>query len=324
METELSELRIALQQRDVALQKSQASIKQLESELTELRGRIISEEKNPTLGTFSTLEQRRYPDIWEETSKVVTFYNPYKTLPGLPIGLNMLDVGDHANPSIKAYPSSIRNNSFEINIDSWSGLVLIGGSCGWLEIAPNDPDFQFGSYSTLEDHPKDQALRHKTRNITFPRPYAEPPQVVVWIAGFNTSIKQNCRIRTFVTEITRTGFTIHIATWEDTILYFGMATWVAYTSTKCGIASGHFSTMGNSLVGQHQEKSTGFVQFGVGVFKHPPRVIVALNSFDLNCKRVMRLAVKASSITAAGMFLDLETWNDSIVSSASASYIALV
>lgn len=282
-----------------------------------------SRPKHPTIGTFSTDELSKRGDPCVQSSEVVKFACPHLAPPGLAIGLTMLDISHKTHPRIKAYQSNVLEDSFKINLDCWADTVLFGASCAWLEITANDPDFQSGNYSTLEDHSWHQHETHNTRKITFRRPYQTPPFVVVWLSAIDMSHDRRWRIRTFATNVTSTGFTIHIDTWDDSLLLSAAASWVAYTATKAGVASGHFSTSDIRSPKQSMSETTGYEEFGPGLFKDPPRVIAALDSFDICNKDFFRLTARTSCISTAGMTWNLDTWYNSVLYLAGASYIAL-
>lgn len=277
---------------------------------------------NPVIGTFDTLEvrpdQSPYPD---RTSKKVSFTNPYSTPPGIVVGFNVLNIAKDANIRVNSYASNIQNDSFSINIDSWGDTKLCYSSCSWLEVAPNDPDFQFGIFDTREDHSVDERQVLTTRLITFPRAYCKPPQVVVWLSSLDLCQDMNGRVNTYADNITATGFTLHIDSRWDSVIHSASASWVAYTGDKPNVHSGRFSTLDVRPLTPHQLYNGGYQRFGSNVFTAPPRVFLAINSFDIGCKEGVRLKVKAS-VSTFGMAWHIDGW-DTHLYSAGASYIAL-
>lgn len=279
---------------------------------------------NPATRAFSTTELRGWWNVRAHTSKVVKFVGKHSAAPMLPTGLTMLDIGSNTSLCVKAYHSHIQKDSCNINLDSWAGTSLYGASCEWLEIGTNDPDWQSGIYDTLEDHPRHEYVMENSRTIHFAHAYSAPPVVVVWLTELDMSKDQDWRVKTFATNVMRTGFTIHINTWGDSVLYSGVATWVAYPATRIGVDSGRFRTLDIHSPKKSQYYTTGYKEFKGNVFTSPPRVLVALDSFDISHDRVLRLVAKVSSITATGMTWHLDTWLNTTVYSASASYIALI
>lgn len=276
---------------------------------------------NPTIGNFNTGEVHHWRHPWERTSKIVSFATTYSTPPGLPVGINTMDIGNNGNIRINAYTSNIGRDRFTINIDSWLDTRIYSAGCAWLQIPSNDPNFQFGRYSTTEDHPHHQT--RTSRLITFPRAYAAPPTVVVMLASLDMQHNKVWRVRTYVSNVTATSFIIHIDTWDDTILHSAGATWVAYPTNMPRVSSGRFDTLDVRPLHPAQLNTVGHVNFGHGVFTTPPHALLAFNSLDIDCCRNMRIRVDYSNMTTAGMNWHISGWGNTVVYSAGASYIAL-
>lgn len=275
---------------------------------------------NPTIGYFNTGEVHHWRQPWPRTSKIVSYGKTYPTPPGLPVGLNTMDIGK-GNIRISAYASSIGRDRFTINIDTWLNTSIYSAGCAWLQIPSNDQNFQFGSYSTKEDH-----TYHQTRTerlITFPRAYAAPPTVVAMLSEVDMQYKKGWRVRTYVTNVTTRNFVIHIDTWNDTILHSGAASWVAYTAGMPGVASGRFDTQDVRPLHPPQLNTVGHVGFGQGVFRTTPHALLAFDSLDVDWRRNMRVRVDYSNMTTAGMNWNISGWGNTILYSAGAVYIAL-
>ncbi|KAG9029150.1 hypothetical protein FRB95_005608 [Tulasnella sp. JGI-2019a] len=165
------------------------------------------------------------------------------TLVGLAIGLNSLDVKSGGNIRVKAYADDQANSSATIHVASWQDTTLNSGGCTWLEVAKNDRDFQYGVFNTTEDHPWTQPKMETIREILFDKPYAEPPKIVCWLNTIDVCFEQKCRIKTYAQNITTTGFTLHISTWDDSILYTASTTWIAYPPNRNNITSGTYNTL---------------------------------------------------------------------------------
>lgn len=243
-------------------------------------------------------------------------------VPGLVVGLTTLDASCDANVRVKAYTSAIQRDCFTIHIDSWMNTTLYGAGCTWLQIEADDRDFQYGSYHTLEDHDWYKYPAQNTRKVNFKRPYLAIPKVVVWLSVIDVGHGSSWRIKSYATDVTAQGFTIHIDSWLDSRLYSAMASWVAYPADTPGIAGGIVSTQSIRSWAQPRASNSAFEAFDVGVFKKQPRVFMALNALDIDRNQNMRLKVKADNVSAAGMTWHLNAWTDTTLYSAGASYIA--
>lgn len=304
----------------------QSSNGQFKKEIADLK-KTISDSvprttKNPVIGTFYAHDVRPPKNPCLKTSLEIPFASPYPVAPGLPIGLNMLDIPNADNIRVSATADNIRADRFEVGIKTWANPIVRDGGCTWLEVEASDPDFQFGKFDTTEDYPWTEQHTHHTRVITFPRPYHTPPKVVVWLTTIDMCFGHDWRVRAYETNVTAKGFTLHIDTWGDSVLYFATATWVAYPADKPNVSSGKFSTLDVRPENCPQLYNSAYVNFG-NTFTTPPRILLAFNSLSISCKSSLRLAVKASNISAAGMSWHLDSWSNTTLYSAGASYIAL-
>lgn len=276
---------------------------------------------NPYIKYFNTGEVHNWRDPWGKTSKVIFFGTTYSEPPGIPVGLNTLDVGNHNNIRVNSFASNIGRDRFRIHIDSWENSLIFSAGCAWLEIQKNDPDFQYGRFCTLEDHLHPQTLT--SRLITFPRAYSAPPVVVVWLAGFDIQRDTFWRVKTYVTNVTATNFVLHIDTWSDTILHSATASWVSYPANMPKVCSGSFGTSDVRPIHPPQLQTDGNVNFRHGIFNTPPHALLAFNYIDINCCENLRVRLDYSSMTTAGMNWHISSWENTVVYSVEASYIAL-
>lgn len=243
-------------------------------------------------------------------------------VPGLLVGLNLVDIDHHKGARVTAFTSLIQRDRFEIHLDSWIDTTLHNAGCTWLELEADDMDFQYGCYHTIEDHPESALQKYNTRKITFKRAYTAPPHVVVWLTMIALGPGGSWRIKSFATDVTAAGFTIHIDTWADSTLWKAAASWIAYPRDRQRVASGNFTTLDLHSWAQPQSYNSAYEAFGNGVFEKPPRVFVALNALDIVRSHAMRLVVKADNVSAAGMTWHLNSWMETVLCSAGASYIA--
>jgi len=63
--------------------------------------------------------------------------------------------------------------------------------------------------------------------IKFTEDFSNPPQVVVAINGLDVGNQANTRVQVQAQDITRTGFTLVVIAWGDTVLYSVWGMWYA-------------------------------------------------------------------------------------------------
>jgi hypothetical protein len=242
---------------------------------------------------------------------------------GFPLGLTSLDESKEHDIRIKAHTEVIKPGQLiRVRLDAWSDTVLYSAGCNWLEVYENDPDFQFGKFSTTEVHPADQPQTQTSSVVTFPIPFDVSPSVVVWLSGFELANNANWRVRAYVTEVTNQSFRIHIDSWSDTTLYAATAWWVAYPSDRPHIASGSYSTIDVRPWNAPQLVTKGHVEFAK-TFPQHPTVYAALHSLDISNGGDLNIHLDTSNITTEGFQWSFETLPGSTLFSAGASYIAI-
>jgi hypothetical protein len=275
-------------------------------------------------GVFNTMDVRPWNMPQLQNSKSVVFSPPYATAPTIAMGLTELDVANSANLRIAASSSGVAGTGFTASLNAWADTVLYSAGCTWLEVPPGDPDFQIGQFNTQDDHPWNQPKQQTSRRISFAPPYAGGvPNVVVWLNELDMANSANARVTAYVTDVDTQGFTVHIDTWADSTLYSGGITWIAYPADKSGVISGTFNTQDVRPWNQPRADTSATIAFPGGGFTAPPRVLVALNTLDVDHGANLRIVASASDITAGGMTWHLDSWADTTLYSAGAAYIAI-
>ncbi|KAF5678672.1 hypothetical protein FHETE_1113 [Fusarium heterosporum] len=256
----------------------------------------------PGASKFSTTEVR--PDYMFEakTSGTVKFTKEFDEPPAMAVGLSCLDLAGDANIRVNAYADDITRDS--------------------ATMAENDPDFQVGKFSTTDDHPWNHPQEKTSSRINFARPYKSSPTVIVWLSLLDMDKRNNWRVHTTASDISPNGFTIHIDTWGDSILYTATAHWIAYLGDKEGVASGSYKASDIRPWNRPMTNNSGRVEFPVNMFQNPPTVLTALNRLDIDCNRGLRVKLGTKGVSAQSMDWDIEGWHDTILYDAGASYIA--
>ena len=275
------------------------------------------------VASFNTMEVRAWNKPEKKAHKRTNFPMTYDSPPKLVVGLNWLDVSKDANIRVIAFADNITTSSADIHIDTWVDTTLHSAGCTWFPVPSDDPDFHVGEFSTLDDHPWQNPQRKTSRWITFERAYASPPKVVVCLDQLDMASGWNWRVKATATHVTARGFLLHLDTWADTVLHAARAAWVAYPSDKPGVVSGSFGTQDVRPSHEPQLSNSGRVVFPCHAFrKAPSAVFVALNSLDVDTCHNLRLKLRMDSVSEDGLSWYIDSWADTILYSAGASYIA--
>jgi hypothetical protein len=277
----------------------------------------------PGSRTFNTTEVRPWKQPSHSASKNILFARPFDAAPGLAVGLNSLDVDRKGGLRVNAYADQVSRSGFRIHIDSWEDTVLYSAGCTWLEVAPNNTDIQIGRFNTMEVNPWGGPQPVTSRRIHFGRAFSAPPRVVVWLNSLDMNSTKNWRVAASATQITPSGFSLSITTWGDSLLYSAGVSWIAYPADKPSMASGTFNTLDVRPWDQPRPGTSGQVGFAGAHFSSSPRVLLGLNSIDADCAYNLRIRLAADRICSTGMNWHIDSWADTRLYSAGASYLAL-
>ncbi|KAF1344042.1 hypothetical protein BDV97DRAFT_402995 [Delphinella strobiligena] len=210
--------------------------------------------------------------------------------------------------------------------------TLYEASATWIEHKHKARDCQSGQFDTqdnLNEAAKSNsgqkgAQRENAKDIRFQRPFAGECEVVCWLSRIDMAGGEtNYRIRAYATNITPHGFTAHIDTWADSILNGAAMCWIAFPKNKPSVQSGNFGTGDVRSWSNPKPKNSARFAFKAGSFKRPPTVLVALNLLDMAGNSDLRIKVDADEVDEQGFRWHLDTWDDSTLYSAGATFIAL-
>src|SRR5438876_5267137 len=93
------------------------------------------------------------------------------------------------------------------------------------------------------------------------------------------------RVRAHATDITSTGFSLHIDAFDESMLFSGGASWIAYPAEKVGVSSGNCRTAGTTPHIRPYDKGivghSGTVKLGTDRFPNMPRAFVAFSMLSV-------------------------------------------
>lgn len=270
-------------------------------------------------GIFTTLEVRGWDRPALTASKVATFATPFAAAPSaVAVGLTRLDIGYSDDVRIKAYANNVSASSLKINIDTSGNTKVYSAGCVWYAPPPTS-DIQTGRVVVQGGEAPRQIT---TKQVTFPRPYAAPPKVIVWLDQLSMPSNKVYRAATTVGPITATGFTLYFNTWEDSVVDIIGTSWIAHPHDKRGVVSGTYHTDEANSPSTAELVNRGRVNFPAGAFTRPPTVLFGLRGIDMGNRRNIRANMTADSVSATGMNWNINAWSDTLLYGAGASYIA--
>ncbi|KAL8710770.1 MAG: hypothetical protein Q9220_004788 [cf. Caloplaca sp. 1 TL-2023] len=276
-------------------------------------------------GQFNTMEVRPSTKPQEKTTKTKLLWKKYDHPPRIPFGLTSLDVSNDKNIRVIAGAADIAQDKFTASLNSWGDTVLYGASLTYLEAGPGFDYLLTGTFHTTEVSKWQDHKSQVSKRINFQHPFdGQPPKVLCWLTTMDMSKDRNFRIKTFATDIDAKGFTAHIETWDDSILYQAGITWLAYPGNHPNVASGSFGTDDIRHADKPQLENSATIKFaaGGGKFDKTPKLAMALTGFDYDHSKNLRLRLSTSAVTKEAMTWHLQAWGDSRMFRGSASYFA--
>ncbi|KAN0129026.1 hypothetical protein V8E53_013176 [Lactarius tabidus] len=284
------------------------------------------------------------------TQRALNFPHPFVDRPRLAHGLREIDIANNANIRVSStlHNITIRKNlpyksnanrrkpvlkalriankgrtclirAADCNIITWGDTTLWSAVADVIAFAPADQDFLTGEHMrSLWRNPDSPA----SVRIDFERPFLTPPKVAVFFNCIELDRSRIWRLYTAATDIDTKGFTLHIETWLDTILYAARVGWIAYPENRGNILNLSVSTGLIHPAGRRGLRHSDELSFKALEMPSVPSVFIALNSLDIDCNAGLRINAYVDNISSNRLNWHIDSWNDTVVYSAGATLIA--
>ncbi|GKZ34376.1 hypothetical protein AbraIFM66950_004607 [Aspergillus brasiliensis] len=260
-------------------------------------------------GEFNTMEVRPWDKPTHENKKEKKFVGKHWATPVTVHGLNWLDVNCGFNIRVDSHIVDPTQEKFTASIRSWADTQLYPAGFNWLEVPhisqsiPSLPLIQTGVFDTEEKREWTKPQLKNSKSVQF---------------TLHTTHPKGCLLPL---DVTTTGFTISIDSWSNTVMHRAIASWIAYPQDAHGIDSGRFAAMNIRLWQKPQHDDTKAVTF-TKCFFQAPKMFIALDEFNYDSAKNLRLKTSVSDVSQDGFTWHLQSWGDSIMYNAAASYLA--
>lgn len=158
--------------------------------------------------------------------------------------------------------------------------------------------------------------------IDFERPFLTPPNVAVFFNCIELERFRTWRLKTTATDIDTKGFTLHIETWLDTILYAARVGWIAYPENRENIFNLSVSTGDILPADRRGLRHSDELSFKALEMPSAPSVFIALNSLDIDHKAGFRINAYVDNISTTRLTWHIDSWNDTVIYSAGVTLVA--
>jgi hypothetical protein len=179
---------------------------------------------------------------------------------------------------------------------------MYSSGCARLSLPTDDDDWQLGTFSTTDDHPADKPRMHTPRTINFTRPCAKPPTALVRMNAFCINQNEIRCVKALASKIMTKGFKVHIDSWNETDLYFGRVSCVAFSSDRLRDVQHKWHQ------GLMRRPPRQFRTSHSKAFKNLPRVFMAVRRLHMGREGGLRIMLSATNITKTGMTWHINSW----------------
>lgn len=249
-------------------------------------------------GTFALHElpkRKGQPD--RGGSRIIALpHNHYQKAPQIAKGLKAFDLSHQARDrqgsraidlevTVITHPknTAVIRPIIQARNSSCSTRLILDAQMTWMEVKQGASDCMiFTTTWNLSDG-------ERRKDVKFSRRQRRGVEILGWIKDFRfrTWDDQTYSCDIWASHITAEGFTANVSgskTAERVV-----ATWIVYYEGKPKVASGTFGAANVEKRHEADPSNRGRVVFPKGAFEKAPTVLVALNQFDLEGGRDMRL-----------------------------------
>jgi len=178
----------------------------------------------------------------------------------------------------------------------------------------NDPN----TFNTMQIRAWDKPQLQNAKEIPIPPHALGFPQGLNWL---DIDKSGNIRIKGFSDNVTDTTVKLHLDAWSDTTLYSAGSTWLEVAQNDRDFQHGTFATTDDHPWDKPQALTSRVIKFAKP-YAEPPKVVVWLNALDMDKTHNWRVKAFADNITKTEFTLHLDTWGDTVLYLASATWIA--
>jgi len=273
----------------------------------------------PTFYEFDTQTARPPTDTIPDAQWTLNFPHPFVSRPRLPNGFRTLDLDKNDNIRIKSTILYFTEEWADVHVTTWGDSDFRTAVDDIFALSPGNMEYLTGEHMrNLVVDPNDPP----SVRVEFDRPFVTPPKVVVFLNFMDLDKNHNWRLKTRASDIDVNGFTLHLETWGDTVLYAAQAGWIAYPEDETHIFSTSVNTTEVCPENQPQATHSKAVTFENVEFWKNPDVFVALNSINIDKKANLRVRAYVDGVSQQGFTWHIDTWDDTVLYSAGASIIA--
>ncbi|PSS28493.1 hypothetical protein PHLCEN_2v2974 [Hermanssonia centrifuga] len=206
------------------------------------------------------------------------------------------------------------------------GFTTDGFTVGWNNhLSANDIDFigrmypfhpstktalETGSFNTMSIRSCDRPAHENVGTVSFALQRPSPPTLLLGLNWFDIGPGVKLRLLCKVPDVGKTSARVNLQSWGDTTHYSSGCSWLTAPGGDSDFQSGQFSTADDHDSSKPQALTSRKITFAKS-YSAPPKVVVWLDSIDVDHECNPRVIVFADNIKADGFTIHVDTWGGS-------------
>ncbi|KAI4157163.1 MAG: hypothetical protein LQ342_008503 [Letrouitia transgressa] len=161
-----------------------------------------------------------------------------------------------------------------------------------------------------------------TKEVLFDPSYNSEPKMTIALSRIDLSCKANKSVAAKINQVTKDNAIVSVDTWDTSILNGGAASWIEANSEDQDWQFGEFNTQEQRDRNDTSSQTAEKVIYFDYAYSEPPNVVVALSLIDIENAHDYRVKTYATDITNDHFTIHIDTWGNSILYAAAASWVA--
>ncbi|KAI1088095.1 hypothetical protein F5B19DRAFT_499345 [Rostrohypoxylon terebratum] len=161
--------------------------------------------------------------------KRINFTTLFKSTPHVITWLNSMDMSKEENCRVMVSPLYINRDGFFTHVHSWAGTVPHSVGVTWIAYPADQDGITGGRFQTCDVRHWDEPQSENSNTISFPTTFEKTPKIIAAIDTLDYRRERDLCIRLRTSQITKQGFTWHLDSWRDSIMYSSGASYLAWT-----------------------------------------------------------------------------------------------
>jgi hypothetical protein len=164
----------------------------------------------------------------EYTTVDVTFRSAYASAPKVTCWLTAFDLDKDKDWRIDVSAVDVTEKGCKLKFRVWGTTQAYWIKASWIAHPGDRSHIDHGLFDTQEQRPWEKPQHEHQKKVTFSKKFTRPPVVYYAISRIDETNKGNLRVKTYVKDVTDKGMTLHIDSWNDTVMYTTVGQWIAY------------------------------------------------------------------------------------------------